>query len=291
MVINIDGEYLNRPNVLGRSLFDMQRVEVLRGPQCTLYGRNSTSGAINFITCKPGKDLAVDASASYGNYKAVRADAGVAVPLGDIAAVRVSGYQVGGFYFKGVINRESGFFVNGDVGSARVDAPAFLHDVFNELKDNSVAYDLNVGYRWNWFGVEVGYVDLGNFRKGYTLQYLPLAPNQTYTDSGHAHGVTAGVNVHYDFAPQWYVSGRAGAFHWQGNEVSYSGFNNIGTGAPITLDNSGSHTDWYAGAGIGYDFSQHFGVGIAYNRYKAVKRSAGIDLTSDVTSVSAEYRF
>lgn len=111
MVINIDGEYLNRPNVLGSSLFDMERVEVLRGPQCTLYGRDSTGGAINFITCKPGKDLAVDASASYGNYKAVRADAGVAVPLGDIAAVRVSGYQVGGFYFKGVINGESGFFV------------------------------------------------------------------------------------------------------------------------------------------------------------------------------------
>ena len=92
VVINIDGEYLNRPNVLGISLFDMERVEVLRGPQGTLYGRNSTGGAINFITRKPGKDLAVDASASYGNYKAVRADGGVDVPLGDIAAVRVSGF-------------------------------------------------------------------------------------------------------------------------------------------------------------------------------------------------------
>ncbi len=92
VVINIDGEYINRPNVMGQSLFDMERVEVLRGPQGTLYGRNSTGGAINFITRKPGKDFGVDASVSYGNYSALRADAGIDVPLGSAAAVRLSGF-------------------------------------------------------------------------------------------------------------------------------------------------------------------------------------------------------
>ena len=92
VVINIDGEYLNRPNVMALSLFDMERVEVLRGPQGTLYGRNSTGGAINFITRKPGRDFSGDGTISYGNYNAVRADAGVDVPLGEGAAVRVSGF-------------------------------------------------------------------------------------------------------------------------------------------------------------------------------------------------------
>ncbi len=66
VVANIDGEYINRPNVLGIALFDLDRVEVLRGPQGTLYGRNSTAGAINFITRRPDDEFGVNASLSYG---------------------------------------------------------------------------------------------------------------------------------------------------------------------------------------------------------------------------------
>ncbi len=92
VVVNIDGEYLNRPNALGVALFDLDRVEVLRGPQGTLYGRNSTGGAINFITRKPGEDFGVNATASYGNYDAIRIDGGVDVPLSGIGGLRVAGF-------------------------------------------------------------------------------------------------------------------------------------------------------------------------------------------------------
>ncbi|NWK98688.1 TonB-dependent receptor [Sphingobium lactosutens] len=91
IAVNIDGEYINRPTILNAAIFDLERVEVLRGPQGTLYGRNSTGGAVNFITRKPGKEFGVNASATYGNYNQVIAEGGVDVPLGDIGAIRVAG--------------------------------------------------------------------------------------------------------------------------------------------------------------------------------------------------------
>ena len=92
VVVNIDGEYINRPNVLGIGLFDIDRVEVLRGPQGTLYGRNSTGGAINFVTRKPGTEFGVNATASYASYNSIRLDGGIDVPLGEIGGVRFAGF-------------------------------------------------------------------------------------------------------------------------------------------------------------------------------------------------------
>ncbi len=91
VAVNIDGEYINRPTVLNAALFDLERVEVLRGPQGTLYGRNATGGAINFIMRKPGKELGADGNISYGNFDQITIQGGVDVPLGSMAAIRVSG--------------------------------------------------------------------------------------------------------------------------------------------------------------------------------------------------------
>jgi len=65
--IFIDDIYLPRQGAAGGALFDLERVEVLRGPQGTLYGRNTAGGSINFISKRPGNDLQGKFSAEYGN--------------------------------------------------------------------------------------------------------------------------------------------------------------------------------------------------------------------------------
>ena len=75
--------------------FDMERVEVLRGPQGTLFGRNATGGAINFVTRKPDPGVVngfVDFE--YGDYDHARSKAAVNLPLGDSVAVRLAGFQL-----------------------------------------------------------------------------------------------------------------------------------------------------------------------------------------------------
>ena len=62
--------------------FDLARLEVLRGPQGTLYGRNTTGGAINIITQKPKSTFGGDASLQVGNFSGVRVGGAINIPLG-----------------------------------------------------------------------------------------------------------------------------------------------------------------------------------------------------------------
>jgi iron complex outermembrane recepter protein len=73
-------------------VFDVQQVEVLRGPQGSLFGRNTTAGIIKFDSIKPSNQLEGRASASYGSYNTVTLDAGIGGPIiEDKVAVRISG--------------------------------------------------------------------------------------------------------------------------------------------------------------------------------------------------------
>ncbi|WP_344706355.1 TonB-dependent receptor domain-containing protein [Sphingomonas swuensis] len=75
--------------------FDLERVEVLRGPQGTLFGRNATSGVVNFITARPSLErIGASANAEIGNYNSKRLTGMVNVPLAPWAAVRVAGYSL-----------------------------------------------------------------------------------------------------------------------------------------------------------------------------------------------------
>ncbi|MFD1611721.1 TonB-dependent receptor [Sphingomonas tabacisoli] len=81
--------------IFQNEFFDVERIEVLRGPQGTLFGRNATGGVINFITAKPDlTGIHAAGEAEYGNYNSIRVKGMVNVPLTETLGVRAAGYYL-----------------------------------------------------------------------------------------------------------------------------------------------------------------------------------------------------
>jgi iron complex outermembrane recepter protein len=79
--VHLDGVYLGRPAMVFADFLNIERVEVLRGPQGTLYGRNSVGGTINIVTRQPTNTLETSLRLTAGNYHKLRAEGAVSGPL------------------------------------------------------------------------------------------------------------------------------------------------------------------------------------------------------------------
>lgn len=87
----VNGVYLARQQSLSGAFFDIDRIEVLRGPQGTLYGRNATAGVVNVLTKRPTDKLEAAVNGEVGNYGTYRTDAMINLPVSDKFAVRLAG--------------------------------------------------------------------------------------------------------------------------------------------------------------------------------------------------------
>ena len=105
VAVFVDGVYRSRSGNALSELGPIDRVEILRGPQGTLGGRNSSAGLISIYTAPPEFDFSGYGAFTYGNYDAIKGEAGVNLPLGDTLAARVDGvyFRRDGFY-KDVVN-------------------------------------------------------------------------------------------------------------------------------------------------------------------------------------------
>ena len=81
--VYVDDIYYSRIRGTQLDLLDVERVEVLRGPQGTLYGKNTIGGALKLVTRKPGDTLRASASLAYGSYDQIEAKASVSGPFGE----------------------------------------------------------------------------------------------------------------------------------------------------------------------------------------------------------------
>lgn len=88
--VYLDGVYLARSLGLGLELADIERIEVLRGPQGTLYGRNTTGGALNIVSVLPDSEVAFSQDLSLGELSLLRAKTMLNVPLSDTLFARLT---------------------------------------------------------------------------------------------------------------------------------------------------------------------------------------------------------
>jgi iron complex outermembrane receptor protein len=142
--IYLDDVYLNRPQAAVLDIYDVQRIEVLRGPQGTLYGRNTVGGAVKYVTRKIGMDPRLSLRGTYGTYNQADGVITASTPVGD-GTLRLGGSLArlsrGGFgdnlttgrenYNKDIWAGRGTIEVHGDGIFARLSAD-YTHDKSNE---------------------------------------------------------------------------------------------------------------------------------------------------------------
>jgi iron complex outermembrane receptor protein len=114
--LNFDGIYSGRAERVFASMYDVDRVEILRGPQGTLYGRNATGGSINIISNLPGRKREGTLNTQVGNFNLRHLDGALNLPAGDMLAFRLALLR----------EKRDGYFSNGggasDLTGARLKA-------------------------------------------------------------------------------------------------------------------------------------------------------------------------
>lgn len=121
VAVFIDGVYRSRSGIGLNELGEIDRIEVMRGPQGTLGGRNASAGLIHIFSKAPSPTFSAGAEATYGNYDQIRLSGYLNAPLGDTLAARVDGVYVkrDGFYHDVVndrdINDRNRYFVRGQL--------------------------------------------------------------------------------------------------------------------------------------------------------------------------------
>lgn len=190
---NVDGAYIARYEAQMGAFMDLERVEVLRGPQGTLYGRNATAGAINLITNKPTKYFAARVEGEIGNYGSRRIEGMINVPINKMFSLRaVAQKSERDGYVKPGTN-------TGTPMDSKDDYAGRVHLLADISKDTSLLLTAETSHQG---GGAPTPVPMGNFFTGTYVDNLPFSPANTgnniehpvYVDKGTSYQRTANLN-------------------------------------------------------------------------------------------------
>ena len=138
----VDDIYLNRPQGAVLDIYDVERIEVLRGPQGTLYGRNTIGGAIKYVTAALPDETEIKVRGTYGSYNQADLLVTASTPVSDSLKVGVSGARLSRGGFGDNLVQEGVENYNKDVWGARGtiefdNGPLFIRVSGDYVKDNS----------------------------------------------------------------------------------------------------------------------------------------------------------
>lgn len=281
LAFNVDGVFMGRPTATTASFLDVDRVEVLKGPQGTLYGRNATAGAINVLPNKPQLDeQSFAVSAGVGNYGAREIELMANLPLSDQWAARVSGRQVSndGYNDDGTADTDDKAFRVQLAGSLseRVDVrvsldhstteghgpgPTFLGTYDFPLAGVSDNANNVPGYNFTPAPGEVSSAHSGAFTHAAQDYYASLQTTPAFTGTepmvrsyidNSFTGVAAEINVHFDNAelvviPAWRKGDLDVLFNVPGFRGAYNQEDHEQTSLEARLSTSTGAIDWIGG--------------------------------------------
>lgn len=177
-----DDSYASSITTASFPIFDLARVEALRGPQGTLFGRNATGGAVQFISAQPTDSLDGYVRLTYGEYNQTIAEAAVSGPLSDALTVRLSG----------IFNRDDGYMQN--ITPGEKDRGANNHWALRGI----LAYEPTSTFKAK---LTLRYAQADRERQAGVYNYAPACPNDQFQGEFLAPTATCSY---------WGVTGTAG---------------------------------------------------------------------------------
>ncbi|WP_206243608.1 TonB-dependent receptor [Novosphingobium terrae] len=172
----LNGVYLARQQSLSGAFFDIDRIEVLRGPQGTLYGRNATAGVVNVLTKQPTEKFEGSLNAEAGNYGTYRVDGMINMPVSDRLSVRAAA----------AYNKHDSYLLHGNTTNQPLgqDEDEYAARLSAKLKlgANDQGHLLLVGEYSHQGGVGPQAVTMGNFFANATST-TPLYMSNASSDS------------------------------------------------------------------------------------------------------------
>jgi iron complex outermembrane receptor protein len=194
VAVNVDDIFVARTQATDANFYDISRIEVLRGPQGTLYGKNSTAGAINIITNDPTQTFGANVAVETGDYATIKTAGMVNVPITDTLAIRAAFQTVKHDGYIGELD-------DADSYAARVKV---LYEPITDLSFLLTVHYNHIGGRGP---TDVGY----SLAPGAVNPSNPWTQNLYPADAGRLHNELYGVDGHavwdVHFATLTYITG------------------------------------------------------------------------------------